>query len=249
VPIEVSEEAGVRYLHFGSRWVQGAMRIQRPFALELEYTRAMMAPLLLHGARDWPRQVLLIGLGAASLTKFLYRHRPRAALTVVEIEPKVVAVARQFFRLPDDPRRLTIEIGNGDAWLAANEGSFDLILVDGFDARGSPGSLDSSGFYRRCRDRLSDRGLVVTNLLTRTRGVAASLARQRQAFDDRVLALPAGEAGNTVAIGAAGEAVDVRVRELVSRAARLRADTGLDLKAIVAALAREHGGPGGVLTL
>ena len=25
--IEVSEEAGVRYLHFGSDWVQGAMRI------------------------------------------------------------------------------------------------------------------------------------------------------------------------------------------------------------------------------
>ena len=41
--IEVSEEGGVRYLHFGSDWVQGAMRIQRPNALELPYTRDMMA--------------------------------------------------------------------------------------------------------------------------------------------------------------------------------------------------------------
>ena len=45
--IEVSEEAGVRYLHFGSRWVQGAMRVQRPWALELEYTREMLLPLVL----------------------------------------------------------------------------------------------------------------------------------------------------------------------------------------------------------
>ena len=31
--IEISEEAGVRSLHFGSDWVQGAMRVRRPNAL------------------------------------------------------------------------------------------------------------------------------------------------------------------------------------------------------------------------
>jgi len=249
VAVEVSEEAGVRYLHFGSRWVQGAMRVARPFALELEYTRAMMLPLLLRGGRDWPRQVLLIGLGAASLAKFLYRHRPRATLTVVEIEPRVVAAARQFFRVPDDPRRLAIEIGNGDAWIAAHERTFDLVLVDGFDARGSPGSLDSSGFYARCRTRLSARGLVATNLLARSRGVAPSLARLRQAFDDRVRALVAGDAGNTVAIAAAGDPVEVRGRELVARAAALHEATGLDLRRFADALVRDAGGPAGVLSI
>ncbi len=49
--IEVSEEAGVRYLHFGSPWVQGAMRIARPWSLELEYTRDMMMALLLRPSR------------------------------------------------------------------------------------------------------------------------------------------------------------------------------------------------------
>ena len=42
--IDISEEAGVRYLHFGSSWIQGAMRIARPFALELDYTR-IVAPI------------------------------------------------------------------------------------------------------------------------------------------------------------------------------------------------------------
>ena len=83
--IDISEEAGVRYLHFGSSWVQGAMRIARPYALELEYTRELMTPLLLHEA-DWPRRVLQIGLGAASVTKFLWRYRPHARITVVEVD-------------------------------------------------------------------------------------------------------------------------------------------------------------------
>ena len=112
-PVDISEEAGVRYLHFGSEWIQGAMRIARPWALELDYTREMMASLLLRAEPAWPRSVLLIGLGAASLTKFLYRHRPQAKLTVVEIEPSVVAAAQQFFKLPEDPKRLKIEIADG----------------------------------------------------------------------------------------------------------------------------------------
>ena len=49
--IEISEERGVRYLHFGSHWIQGAMRVARPWALELEYTRDMMLALLLRPAR------------------------------------------------------------------------------------------------------------------------------------------------------------------------------------------------------
>ena len=145
--IDISEERGVRYLHFGSHWIQGAMRIARPWALELEYTRDMMAALLLYPRRAWPRSVLQIGLGAASLTKFLYRNRPRSKLTVIEIEPDVLAAAMHFFKLPDDASRLDIEIGDGHAFMARTERRFDLILVDGFDAKGRAGVLDTTPFY------------------------------------------------------------------------------------------------------
>ena len=83
--VDISEEAGVRYLHFGSDWVQGAMRIARPWSLELAYTREMMAGLLLRGDPDWPRSALLVGLGAGSLAKFIYRNLPECQSTVVEI--------------------------------------------------------------------------------------------------------------------------------------------------------------------
>jgi spermidine synthase len=241
--IEISEKAGVRYLHFGSRWVQGAMRVARPWALELEYTRDMMMALLLRPAQRWPRTVLLIGLGAASLTKFLYRNRPRSLLTVVEIEAAVVGAAVQFFKLPDDARRLTIEIGDGHDYVAATTREFDLILVDGYDARSRVGMLDTLPFYCNCRARLSARGVLATNFLNGRRGLAASLQRMSEAFGDRAFALPHCASGNVIALAATGEPVDLSLAELGSGARRLQRDTGLNLLPTIARLAQTQIGP------
>jgi spermidine synthase len=137
--IDISEEAGVRYLHFGSDWIQGAMRIARPWSLELSYTREMMAGPAAARSANWPRRVLLIGLGAGSLAKFIYRHRPNCRITVVEINPQVEFIARQYFKLPDDPRRLAVRSNAAQISCSAATASFDYILVDGFDADARPG--------------------------------------------------------------------------------------------------------------
>ncbi len=226
--IEVSEEAGVRYLHFGSHWIQGAMRIARPAALELEYTRDMMFPLLLRPA-SWPRSVLQIGLGAASLTRFLHKHRPRAAQTVIELDPAVISVAQQAFKLPPEGPRLRIEINDGFDYLVATDRTFDLILVDGFDAQGRAGALDTLPFYCNVEAHLADDGVAVVNLLSRNRGARASIERMRAAFRDRVVALPACESGNIVAIATRGEPLDVPVAALRTAATALKRATGLDL--------------------
>ena len=233
--IEVSEERGVRYLHFGSRWIQGAMRLARSDALELEYTRAMMFPLLLRPS-PWPRRVLQIGLGAASITRFLHRFRADAALTVVEIEPRVVAAARHHFRLPETSSRLVIEIGDGAAHVARPGIAYDWILVDGFDARGLSGALDTRAFYRHCHERLAAGGMLCTNLIRRSRGCAASVARLAAAFDGRAMALPACESGNTVALAVTGEPVELDLGALHGAAVALKSSTGLDLRDAVARL-------------
>jgi spermidine synthase len=248
-PVEISEEAGVRYLHFGSDWIQGAMRIARPWALELDYTREMMAALLLRPEPDWPRKALLIGLGAASLTKFLYRHRPKAKLTVVEIEPAVVAAARQYFKLPEDPRRLRIEIADGVEWLAASDEAFDLILVDGFDADARAGGLDTLPFYRACRAHLGDAGLLSVNLLGRNRGFKASVERVKKAFDDRAMVFPSCDHGNAIVFAAAGEPVRTTLSELSLLTLALRRQTGLNLLPTLARLAQWQTCPGGHLVL
>jgi spermidine synthase len=186
--------------------------------------------------------VLQIGLGAASLTKFLYRHRPRAALTVVEIEPAVVAAARAHFKLPEDPKRVTIEIGDGADYLAAGEREFDLILVDGFDAKGRAGMLEMLPFYCNVHARLSERGLLVANMLTRTRGVGPAVERMRAAFHGRARALPPCSSGNTIVVAAAGAPVDVVLSDLRAAAHALKSETGLNLLPSVARLVEAYGG-------
>lgn len=239
--IDIREEAGVRSLHLGSEWVQGAMRIARPWSLELEYTRDMMLALLLRENRRFPRKVLLIGLGAASLTKFLYRNFPLARLTVVEIEPQVVAAARQYFKLPEDPRRLDITIGDGAEFVMREDNSYDLILVDGFDGKARSGELNALPFYQNCRARLSDRGLAVINLLSSSRGYKASLDRIDDAFDGRMLILPEGSCGNSIAIAAAGEPIQLTLPDIREAALALKEETGLNL---LPAVARLQGAPG-----
>ena len=235
IPIDIREEAGVRTLHFGSEWIQGAMRIARPWNLELEYTREMMAALLL---RDAPRKVLLIGLGAASLTKFLYRHYPLAHLTVVEIEPGVVAAARQFFKLPEDPRRIHLLIGDGADFVLGSNKRFDLILVDGYDENARSGALETLPFYQACRARLGDDGIMAVNLLTRSRGFAATAARIAKAFDDRALVFPSSEFGNAIAFAASGDPVEISFDDMKESALALKETTGLNLLPTLTRLAQ-----------
>lgn len=244
--IDISEEAGVRYLHFGSSWIQGAMRIARPFALELDYTREMMVPLLLHDT-DWPRQVLQIGLGAASVTKFLHRHRPLAEITVVEIEPRVEAAARQFFKLPDDPRRIAIRHGDGADFIIETRQRYDLILVDGFDADARTGRLDSLPFYLDCRSRLARDGLLCVNLLSRRKDFRQCVKRLEQAFDGHAIAFTSCDSGNAIALAANPPTPSATLGELKAAATRLKRETGLNLLPTLARLAASRHLAGGVL--
>jgi spermidine synthase len=247
--ILVSEEAGVRYLHFSSDWIQGAMRIARPYALELDYTKEMMASLLLRPESVWPRRALLIGLGAASLTKFLHRHRPEARLTVVEIEPVVVASARQHFKLPEEDARLNIIIGDGADYVAGAKKKFDLIMVDGFDDKARTGMLDTAPFYANCSALLSDDGLLVTNLLSRSKSVLRSVARLEQSFGGRALAFPSCDSGNTVAFAATGDTIETSLAELRAGARALKKESGLNLLPTVMRLEGWHACMGGRLVL
>jgi spermidine synthase len=248
-PIDISEEGGVRFLHFGSHWIQGAMRIARPWHLELDYTKEMMASLLLRDDSQFPRKVLLIGLGAASLTKFIYRNFPLSRLTVVEIEPRVVAAARQFFKLPEDPKRLNIVIADGARFIAENDKTYDLILVDGFDEDARPGELDTLPFYQMCRARLNDNGVMAVNLLGRSRGYAVSLNRLRDAFDTRALVFPSCDSGNVIALAATGAHIRLSLDDLKDQAEALKKETGLNLLPTLTRIEQSKTCPGGVFYL
>jgi spermidine synthase len=236
--VTISEEDGVRYLHFGTEWVQGGMRIARPFALEIEYQRQMMAPLLL---LPQPRRIVQLGLGAAALAKFCWRELPQAQITVVEVSAEVAAAARQWFRLPPDDERLEIVYDDACAFIShpRNRASADWLQVDLYDAQARGPVYDDMAFYVACRRALRRPGVAVFNLFGR--GFDASIESIASAFSDRVLVLPEADAGNRIALALAGPPLSVDFGTLYDLARGIEARYRLPARKWVSGLRAVNG--------
>ncbi len=107
--VSVSEGDIARYLHLGTPWVQGSMRLKDPYMLDLEYVQRMAAWLLFTPADEdlTALQAVQLGLGAAALTKFHYKTLGMRT-TAIEINPQVIAACRGWFKLPPDNERLQV---------------------------------------------------------------------------------------------------------------------------------------------
>ena len=228
-PATMSEQDGVRYLHLGTPWVQGAMRVRKPQAIELEYVQRMMAWML------WRPQdevalghAVQLGLGAAAITRFTHQVL-RMRTTAVELNPSVISACRMWFRLPDDDARLAVVEADAGAWVqqAANLQGADVLSVDLYDHDAAAPVLDSDAFYASCRGVLAHGGLMAVNLFGRDASFAASAARIAAAFgSDQVWSLRPTREGNTVVI--AGRGVVVPDRDtLCARADNIEARFGL----------------------
>ena len=228
--VYISEKFGVRTLHIGSDTIQSAMRIAAPNELEIAYTRSMMAFLLFNPE---PRRILMIGLGGGSLAKFVYHQLPQAHTLAVEVNPRVVAVARQFFHLPADTNRLRVIVGDGSVYLSSSKPSADVILVDGYDAQSQVAAVATSAFYRDCARALTPAGILVVNLWGGDRDFTNCVDRIRSAFDGLVACLPAGKPGNVVALAFKRSPGQPRWDELMQRAKVLEARHGLEFPSFV----------------
>jgi spermidine synthase len=223
--ISFSEQDGVRYLHFGSRWIQGAVRIGRPDALVLAYVRDMMAWLML---LDPPREILQLGLGAASLTRFCHRRMPESRVTVVEIDPDVVDVARQWFGLPEPDDRLQVHIGDAGRFVARPDlaGRFGVVQVDLYDAAAAGPVRDSARFYADCHRLLAEPGILVVNLFGRDAAFERSGRRVERCFGQTAIVDPL-EAGNLILFGFKGPPITVGRAWLEERGRLVHARYGL----------------------
>ncbi len=170
------------FLSFDYRNKQSAMLRDAPDTLVLSYTRLMMGFLLL---QPLPRDILIVGLGGGSLSKYCYRYLPDARITTVEISEKVIAL-REIFSIPADDERFSIVCADGADYIEACHRHFDAILLDGFDAEGLPARLSTQRFYHRCASALRHEGVLVANLLEGDWGVATCVRRLSKSFAGRL---------------------------------------------------------------
>jgi spermidine synthase len=253
-PVTFSEEGGVRFLHFGTWWVQGAMRINKPDFIELEYAQQMMAGLLFLDPNDkrlnqakkksnhQPFHMVQLGLGTGALTKFAHKAFPKAKVTAIDLNPAVIVAAQVMFQLP--PPNQNLEIIQGDALKyitnKKNSKSIDLLQVDLYDATARGPALSSPEFYQGCYDSLKSPGVMTVNLFGNHKSFKTNIKNICNAFNNRVLVFQQVHDCNVVVIAFKGPHLEVNWKDVKARAEYLEKKYQLPTKAWVPGLRSEN---------
>lgn len=231
--LEVVDRVDLRSLHFGTPALQSRMRRDEPAALLLDYTQAMMLPLLFHR----PGSVLLLGLGGGSLAKYLLHTLSRCRLQVVELRAAVVRVAEAFFFLSQDSR-LAVTVCDAQRFVRESRRSYDLILLDLFDGWGPAPILLQPGFLDDCRRLLNHHGVLAANLWCQESVQAETdLA---QLFPDCCLSLPMADQDNRVVLAFRGGLPRWSFRQARRQARELSPGLNLPLLSLVSELWRHN---------
>jgi len=196
--VEILDGKGTRSLYFGGRYLQSRMALHAPHLLLLPYTHYMMFSLLL--ARRIER-VLLIGLGAGSLVRFLHHHFPTCIIDAVDNCETIIKLARGYFQLPtNNAIRIHCMDGNRFFEEIATKVEYDMILLDAFDETGMVTHIYAEPFIQSCAASLGSGGLLIANLWSGgphpAREIDATLAHILPGG----LLLPVPERGNMITI-------------------------------------------------
>ena len=209
-PPFVQDNGGAKSLHFTHGELQSVMLTAFPWRLELDYTRTMMGFLLFNPA---PSHIGMIGLGGGSLVKFCHRHLAASRMTVLEINPHVIALRREF-QVPDDDARLTVIAADGALFLQSETPAFDVLLVDGFDHDGQPAALCSQRFYDDCVAALAPSGLLVVNLHYQHPDYPLLVERITRSFGGNAVEIVVEEKTNSIVLASKGRPISPRALSL-----------------------------------
>jgi len=192
-------KTGRRCLEFSrSHGVQSSMLIDDPTRLDLRYSQTMTAAL---AAKPEAKDVLLIGLGGASIPKFIQTHYPDLRMDIVELDPDVVKVCQEHFAFQGTPHTRVV-VMDGRMYLKRTEKKYDLILLDAYAADHVPFHLTTREFVALVKDHLKTGGLMASNLWERrlNRFYEAELRTYQEAFP-QVYRMAAGTSGNVIVFG------------------------------------------------
>ena len=176
----INEQTGrsIRVMATHPKAVQSAMYLDDPIALALAYTQFYQ---LAGHFKPGMRNLLMLGGGGYSFPKFVLAHYPEVRMEVVEIDPEVTALAKEYFALPDDPR-LLVTHQDARRFLNAPGKQYDVILADTCGSHYTiPFHLSTVEAVRRIYDALVDDGIALVNLIAAIDGDAGRFLRAETA--------------------------------------------------------------------
>ena len=133
--IIVEDISSHRLLRF-NRDIQSTMSLQNPYAGGFEYTDFFHVPMVLNPSIN---RVLFVGLGGGTGPKDFLAYYPEMQVDVVEIDPMVINVAKEFFAVPDHPR-LSIYEQDGRNFMRRSSNRYGAIIVDAYASGGPYGA-------------------------------------------------------------------------------------------------------------
>ncbi|MDO4622281.1 MAG: fused MFS/spermidine synthase [Eubacteriales bacterium] len=126
------------------------------------YDYAMLAPLMagMDPAQTDGADVLILGNGSGTYARQLKNFYPNIRVTGVEIDQSITDLAHTYFDLPKDVNVVTYD---GRAYLQADAGKYDVIMVDAFQDITVPFQMSSVEFFTMVRNHLKQSGVMVIN--------------------------------------------------------------------------------------
>lgn len=107
---------------------------------------------------------LMIGGGPYSYPKDFLKRHPNSYLDVVEQDPKITQVAKDFFGLKENDH-LNIYTQEGRRFMDRNNKNYDAVLLDIFNSDSSvPFQTSTREFLEKVSSSLNDNGVVVSNV-------------------------------------------------------------------------------------
>lgn len=221
--IMVYEDGNIRTLRLGNGpddGKQSRIDLRDPDFLLLEYTRLVFAALLINNN---PLKVLIIGLGGGALPGAINRYIPDAEIDVVDIDPDVVEVAREFFFF-DPGDKIKVHISDGRSFIQKTaldtpDKKYDMVILDAFNSSSTPKHLLTKEFLRELMLILAPSGVVATNVLTDNRMFHSILKTYRKVFK-RCYLFMGGRVQNAVLISPGPDAPGID-----SKQAEIKADS------------------------
>lgn len=165
--IIVVEAGDYRCMSFGRRrYFQSCVFKSDQDLLATPYSRGMFAGLT---ANPKARRVLMIGLGGGVIPRAMRRIDPTMQIDVVELDPAVVRVAKQYFGYREDAKLRTI-IGDGRVFVRRQARAgvrYDLIMIDAFERVYVPEHMITREFIAEVKSMLAPGGTMSSNTFSR----------------------------------------------------------------------------------
>lgn len=157
--IEVRQWQQYRWLHLGDTSVQALMKTDAVEQVILPNIQALLAVLLFCPK---PARLLNLGLGGASLERYMDVNWPEVQLTSVESNNKVIELAKDYFHLPE---KVDVKHEPADQFVQEHTQDYDIVLADIFVAANQAGCLYDESFYANISRCIEETGVLAINIL------------------------------------------------------------------------------------